>query len=176
MIWDLTIWQSTGDGRVDTPNLDRFAAQGVHFTRNYTDSTCAATRAGVLTGLSPVTVGFRQGGLGISPEVTTLPEALREGGIQYPPCWQVAPGPRQPAGLAHRPGLRQFLRLSQPTPAAAVPPVRVERWLAGRGIAIPGCRSRISRRVSTAATSPICCCRGPCQSSGLPLPASIPGF
>lgn len=69
---------NTGPGGVSlTPRLDTFAAQGVRFTRHYVDSTCAATRAGILTGTAPVARGFRPAGLGISPEVDTLPEQLR---------------------------------------------------------------------------------------------------
>ena len=60
-----------------TPRLDAFAKQGVYFDRNYVDSTCAATRAGILTGRPPVASGFRPSGLGISPETETLPEALQ---------------------------------------------------------------------------------------------------
>lgn len=62
---------------VDTPLLDEFAAEGVRFTRNYVDSTCAATRAGILTGTPPSARGFRPSGIGISPETETLPDALR---------------------------------------------------------------------------------------------------
>lgn len=60
-----------------TPRLDAFAKQGVYFDRNYVDSTCSATRAGILTGRPPVASGFRPSGLGISPETETLPEALK---------------------------------------------------------------------------------------------------
>jgi arylsulfatase A-like enzyme len=71
---------ANGNPDVRTPNLDQFAAQGVRFTRNYVDSTCAATRAGVLTGTPPAARGFRPAGLGISPDIITLPEALRAAG------------------------------------------------------------------------------------------------
>ncbi|MEH6584936.1 MAG: sulfatase-like hydrolase/transferase [Halioglobus sp.] len=60
-----------------TPHLNAFAEQGMHFTRNYVDSTCSATRAGIMTGRPPVASGFRPSGLGISPETETLPEALK---------------------------------------------------------------------------------------------------
>ena len=63
-----------------TPNLEKLAAEGVSFTRNYVDSTCQATRAGILTGRYPASLGFRPSGPGINPEITTLPEALREAG------------------------------------------------------------------------------------------------
>ena len=63
-----------------TPNLDLLAKEGVRFTRNYVDSTCAATRAGILTGQYPASLGFRAAGRGISPEIKTLPSLLQEAG------------------------------------------------------------------------------------------------
>ena len=63
-----------------TPNLDLLAKEGIRFTRNYVDSTCAATRAGILTGRYPASLGFRPAGRGISSEVETIPELLRAAG------------------------------------------------------------------------------------------------
>ena len=63
-----------------TPNLNQLAAQGARFTRNYVDSTCSATRAGILTGRYPASLGFRPAGRGISPEVITMPDMLRGAG------------------------------------------------------------------------------------------------
>ncbi|GHD22871.1 hypothetical protein GCM10007052_34920 [Halioglobus japonicus] len=63
-----------------TPALDQLANEGIRYTRNYVDSTCAASRAGILTGTSPLRRGFRPQGTGIAPEVDTLPELLREAG------------------------------------------------------------------------------------------------
>ena len=63
-----------------TPNLNQLASQGARFTRNYVDSTCSATRAGILTGRYPASLGFRPAGRGISPEIITLPDMLRGAG------------------------------------------------------------------------------------------------
>lgn len=71
---------SNGNPSVTTPNLDRLAAQGIRFTRNYTDSTCTVTRVGILTGSEPASHGFRPTKIGISPEVVTLPEVLKDAG------------------------------------------------------------------------------------------------
>jgi arylsulfatase A-like enzyme len=71
---------ANGNAGVKTPNLDQLASQGVRFTRNYVDSTCTVTRAGMLTGVDPSVNGFRPDALGISPEVMTLPESLRAAG------------------------------------------------------------------------------------------------
>jgi len=69
-----------GNNDVRTPNLDSLASQGVRFTRHYVDSTCSPTRVGVLTGTEPINHGFVPDGRGISPEVKTLPETLRDAG------------------------------------------------------------------------------------------------
>jgi len=46
-------------GEVDTPNIDRLAANGVRFTQFYNTARCCPTRASLLTGLYP-----HQGGIG----------------------------------------------------------------------------------------------------------------
>lgn len=61
-----------------TPKLDEFAGQSVRFTRNYVDSTCSATRAGIITGTTPAARGYRPSGQGISPEIITTPERLKQ--------------------------------------------------------------------------------------------------
>lgn len=66
-----------GNTEITTPNIDHFASQGVRFTRNYVDSTCTATRAGIMTGQEPRVNGFAPNALGISPEVETLAESLQ---------------------------------------------------------------------------------------------------
>ena len=74
---DLGANRGSAPGVSLTPHLDALAAQGVRFTRHYVDSTCAATRAGILSGTAPISRGFRPAGLGISPEIVTLPERLQ---------------------------------------------------------------------------------------------------
>ena len=71
---------ANGNPGVSAPHLDALAAEEVRFTRNYVDSTCSSTRAGILTGTTPAARGFRPRGLGISPVIVTLPEALRAAG------------------------------------------------------------------------------------------------
>lgn len=74
---DLGAW---GNTEVVTPNIDSLAARGLRFTRHYTDTTCATSRAMMLTGQEPARLGFRPVHQGISPEVVTLADALREQG------------------------------------------------------------------------------------------------
>ena len=56
---DLRDWVGyLGNEQVKTPNLDRFAARGVHFTRSYCASPCCnPSRAALLTGMRPGTSG-----------------------------------------------------------------------------------------------------------------------
>lgn len=60
-----------------TPNIDTLAAQGMRFSRFYTDSTCSASRAALLTGQHPARLGFHPVARGIAPEITTMPEWLK---------------------------------------------------------------------------------------------------
>ena len=55
---DVFTWRETFGIRIETPNLDRFMAQGARFTNAYaTVPLCAPCRAELATGLSP----FRSG-------------------------------------------------------------------------------------------------------------------
>ena len=74
---DLASFGGEGAG---TPHLDALAREGVRFTRHYTESTCAPSRAALLTGRYPARLGFRPGARGISPQVPTLARTLREAG------------------------------------------------------------------------------------------------
>jgi arylsulfatase A-like enzyme len=48
-----------GKGAVQTPNIDRIAAEGVHFSNGYAgNATCAPSRAAMLTGRYPTRYGF----------------------------------------------------------------------------------------------------------------------
>ena len=44
-------------GEIDTPNLDRLAADGVRFTQFYNTARCCPSRASLLTGLHPHQAG-----------------------------------------------------------------------------------------------------------------------
>jgi len=66
----------SNDAQTQTPTIDALAAQGMRFSRFYTDSTCSASRASLLTGQSPTRLGFHPVARGISPEVVTMPKWL----------------------------------------------------------------------------------------------------
>lgn len=71
-----------GFGRNDapTPTLQQLAQEGVRFTRHYADSTCRPARLALMTGREAATVAQNPDFRGISPQVITLPEALRAAG------------------------------------------------------------------------------------------------
>lgn len=70
-----------------TPHLDRMATRGAKFTRWYSNAPiCSAGRCGILTGRYPIAAGIPSNvGVnadGLSPDVPTLPKALKELGYQ----------------------------------------------------------------------------------------------
>ena len=71
---------SFGDGSATTPNIDALAARGIRFRRHYAHATCRPARVELLTGMSASRVGVPPHIRGITPELTTLPEALSAGG------------------------------------------------------------------------------------------------
>jgi arylsulfatase A-like enzyme len=75
---DLAI--NNGNTQIETPNMDQLARDGVRFTRHYASAVCSPARAAFLTGLHPERVGYLPNGRGISSELVTLPERLREHG------------------------------------------------------------------------------------------------
>ncbi len=74
-------WSDLGcyGGEIETPNIDRIAAEGILFTQFYNNAKCTTTRASLLTGLYP-----RNGGRGqhelIQKNMLTLGEAMRHAG------------------------------------------------------------------------------------------------
>lgn len=68
-----------------TPNLNRMAAEGINFTRMYTEPSCTPTRVAFLTGRHPVRSGMGQVGMphemaGLRRDEVTIAEVLSEAG------------------------------------------------------------------------------------------------
>lgn len=83
---DLNDWTGFlgGHPQAQTPNLDRLAARGVHFTRAYCSApACNPSRVSLMTGLRPSTSGVYLNGQPwrpVLPEVTTLSQAFQQAG------------------------------------------------------------------------------------------------
>src|SRR5687768_15031644 len=70
-----------GNADITTPNLDRFAAQGMRFERAYvTCPQCVPSRASIMTGRSPVAIQMTRFSAPLPAEVKVFPELLRAEG------------------------------------------------------------------------------------------------
>ena len=70
-----------GNKEIRTPNLDRFAAEGVRFDRAYVASPqCVPSRAAFMTGRSPVAIGMTRFSAPLPRDIAAFPELLRSGG------------------------------------------------------------------------------------------------
>ncbi len=68
-----------GDDSVKTPNIDRFAAQGMRFDNAFQAAPqCVPSRTSLLTGRSPVSARMGRFNSPLPPDVVTLPELLRD--------------------------------------------------------------------------------------------------
>ena len=73
-----------GQKRIQTPNIDRMAAQGMRFTQHYSGSTvCAPSRCSLMTGLhiGHAAVRDNEGGFGagpLGPSDITVAEVLKQ--------------------------------------------------------------------------------------------------
>jgi N-sulfoglucosamine sulfohydrolase len=70
-----------GNPDIQTPNLDKFAAQGMRFDRAYvTTPQCVPSRASFMTGRSPIQIGMTRFSAPLPRDIKTFPEALRAAG------------------------------------------------------------------------------------------------
>lgn len=70
-----------GDTNANTPNFDRFAAEGIRFDRAYTMAPqCVPSRASILTGRSPIAVDMTRFSAPLDRKFRTFPELLRDHG------------------------------------------------------------------------------------------------
>lgn len=89
---------------IETPNLDRMAAEGLRFRQFYNNAKCTTTRASLLTGLYP-----RKGGRGIElldEQMITLGEGMKLAGYKTAISGKWHNGSKAP----HRPFDRGFDR------------------------------------------------------------------
>jgi N-sulfoglucosamine sulfohydrolase len=72
-----------GDDYARSPNIDRFAAAGVRFTRCFSHAgVCAPARSGIITGMYPCSLGSHnmRSKITLPPDVNCFPEYLRQAG------------------------------------------------------------------------------------------------
>jgi arylsulfatase A-like enzyme len=91
ILWDDTAFGAVGfpglqkNFGYETPNMNKMAAEGINFTRMYTEPSCTPTRAAFLTGRHPVRHGMGVVGMphefsGLRAEEVTIAEVLSEAG------------------------------------------------------------------------------------------------
>ena len=64
-------------GEIETPNIDRLAAEGLKFRQFYNNAKCTTTRASLITGLYP-----RPKGALLKPNMVTIAEVLKQAGYK----------------------------------------------------------------------------------------------
>lgn len=90
MVADDLGWNDVGfhGGNIDTPSLDRLAAEGVELNRFYTTPICSPTRAALMTGRNPMRLGVALGVIlpwdnnGVHPDEHFMPESFKAAGYQ----------------------------------------------------------------------------------------------
>ena len=91
LLWDDTAFGAVGFPALqknfgyETPNINQMAAEGINFTRMYTEPSCTPTRAAFLTGRIPVRHGMGVVGMpheyaGLRGDEVTIAEVLSEAG------------------------------------------------------------------------------------------------
>ena len=97
VLWDDTAFGAVGFPALqknfgyETPQINRMAAEGIIFTRMYTEPSCTPTRAAVLTGRHPVRHGMGVVGMphefsGLRGEEVTVAEVLSAAGYATAFC------------------------------------------------------------------------------------------
>ncbi len=72
---------AAGNDEIDTPHLDRLAAQGAMFTHTYVQApVCAPSRASLMSGQYLTGHGLHANGVAVRPGEPLLPEVLADGG------------------------------------------------------------------------------------------------
>ncbi|NQT37319.1 MAG: arylsulfatase [Planctomycetes bacterium] len=107
-------WNDVGyhGSEIQTPHIDRLVAEGVELDRFYVWPVCSPTRAGLLTGRSPLRWGItgplRPNSEGVPEDEHLLPQTFRAAGYQTSIVgkWHLGIGNGQ--GLPHRRGFDHF--------------------------------------------------------------------
>ena len=90
MVADDLGWNDVGfhGGDIDTPSLDRLAAEGMELNRFYTAPICSPTRAALMTARDPIRLGVAYGVImawdntGVHPDEHFMPQSFQAAGYQ----------------------------------------------------------------------------------------------
>jgi arylsulfatase A len=95
-----------GQGRFETPTLDRLAREGIRFTQYYSGSTvCAPSRTALMTGFHTGHAWIRgNGDIPLRPEDVTIAEVLRAAGYRTAVIGKWGLGPPGTTGQPDRQG------------------------------------------------------------------------
>jgi len=106
-----------GDKVIRTPNLDRFASEGMRFDRAYTSTPqCVPSRASLMTGRSPIAIQMTRFSAPLAAEVPTWPGLLKGEGYFTGVCRRYfhldGPGALDPVtrDVFQRHGLQTFAK------------------------------------------------------------------
>ena len=107
---------SYGQKRIQTPHLDRMAAEGMRFTQAYAGFTvCAPSRSVLMTGQHTGHTRVRRNGTpGLLGEDVTVAELLKEAGYATALVGKWGLGMEDSPGRAVEAGLRPLLRIPEP--------------------------------------------------------------
>jgi len=100
-----------GQKIIQTPNLDRLAAEGMRFTQAYAGCTvCAPSRSVLMTGLHMGHTAVREnpGGIPLSSEDVTVAEVLKQAGYVTGCFGKWGLGDAETTGVPTRQGFEQF--------------------------------------------------------------------
>ncbi len=101
-------------GEIETPSIDRLAAEGVVLDRYYVAPICSPTRAALMTGRDPLKLGIAYdqinpwNNVGLATSETTLPEVLKADGYQTAMVGKWHLGHSQEHQLPNRQGFDHF--------------------------------------------------------------------
>ncbi len=100
-----------GQTKIDTPNLDRFAAEGLRFTNFYAGNcVCAPSRSVLMTGFhgGHTAVRGNSGGIPLADEDVTVAEVLQQAGYHTGLFGKWGLGEHGTPGVPYRQGFDEF--------------------------------------------------------------------